>query len=73
MAYSRGSDGDYWLRSTEAIPALAEALDISRWTVATYRRQAEQDLNSERVPEALKETIRNYFMALGDGKKGRLE
>ncbi|MBM4262215.1 MAG: hypothetical protein FJ145_12390 [Deltaproteobacteria bacterium] len=37
--------------------------------VASYRRQAEQDLNSERVPEALKETIRNYFMSLGEGKK----
>ena len=32
--------------------------------VATYRRQAEQELNSERVPEALKETIRNYFLSL---------
>jgi len=33
--------------------------------VASYRRQAEQELNSERVPDALKETIRNYFMSLG--------
>jgi anti-sigma28 factor (negative regulator of flagellin synthesis) len=32
--------------------------------VANYRRQAEQELNSERVPEALKETIRNYFISL---------
>lgn len=37
--------------------------------VANYRRQAEQDLKSERVPEALKETIRNYFLSLGDGKR----
>lgn len=37
--------------------------------VTSYRRQAEQDLNSERVPEALKETIRNYFLSLGEGKK----
>ncbi len=29
--------------------------------IATYLRQAEQDLDSERVPEALKETIRRYF------------
>ncbi|HSK30503.1 MAG TPA: hypothetical protein VLA17_11125 [Candidatus Limnocylindria bacterium] len=35
--------------------------------VATYRRQAEQELNSERVPEALKETIKNYFLTLGEG------
>jgi hypothetical protein len=32
--------------------------------VANYRRQAEQELNSERVPEALKETVRNYFLSL---------
>jgi hypothetical protein len=33
--------------------------------VASYRRQAEQELNSERVPEGLKETIKNYFLSLG--------
>jgi hypothetical protein len=33
--------------------------------VASYRRQAEQELNSELVPEGLKETIKNYFMSLG--------
>jgi hypothetical protein len=37
--------------------------------VASYRRQAEQELNSERVPEALKETIKNYFLSLGEGSK----
>jgi hypothetical protein len=37
--------------------------------VANYRRQAEQELNSERVPEALKETIRNYFLSLGEEKR----
>ena len=35
--------------------------------VASYRRQAEQELNSERVPEALKETIKNYFLSLPAG------
>jgi hypothetical protein len=34
--------------------------------VASYQRQAEQELNSERVPAALKETIKNYFMSLGE-------
>lgn len=34
--------------------------------VASYQRQAEQELNSERVPEALKETIKNYFLSLGE-------
>ena len=37
--------------------------------VASYRRQAEQELNSERVPEGLKETIKNYFLSLGEEKK----
>ena len=31
---------------------------------ASYRRQAEAELNSERVPEGLKETIKNYFLSL---------
>jgi len=37
--------------------------------VANYRRQAEQELNSERVPEALKETIRKYFLSLEESKR----
>ena len=37
--------------------------------VASYRRQAEAELNTERVPEALKETIKNYFLSLGIGKE----
>ncbi len=32
--------------------------------VANYRRQAEQELNSEKVPAALKETVRKYFLSL---------
>jgi hypothetical protein len=32
--------------------------------IASYRRQAEAELNSERVPEALKETIKQYFLSL---------
>ena len=38
--------------------------------IASYRRQAEAELNSERVPEALKETIKQYFLSLsGDAQK----
>jgi hypothetical protein len=37
--------------------------------IASYRRQAEVELNTERVPEALKETIKNYFLSLGIGKE----
>ena len=36
--------------------------------LASYRRQAEAELNTERVPEALKETIKNYFLSLGTGE-----
>jgi hypothetical protein len=39
--------------------------------IATYRRQAEAELNSERVPEALKETIKNYFLSLGQSEGKR--
>jgi len=38
--------------------------------IATYRRQAEQELDSERVPEALKETIRRYFLSLEKKQRG---
>ena len=38
--------------------------------IATYRRQAEQELDSERVPEALKETIRQYFLSLETKQRG---
>jgi len=37
--------------------------------VAGYRRQAEQELNSEKVPAALKETVRKYFLSLEENKK----
>ncbi|MGE5306461.1 MAG: hypothetical protein ACM3TN_24385 [Alphaproteobacteria bacterium] len=38
--------------------------------IASYRRQAEAELNSERVPEALKETIKQYFLSLsGDARR----
>jgi hypothetical protein len=36
--------------------------------IASYRRQAEAELDSERVPEALKETIKKYFLSLDEKK-----
>jgi hypothetical protein len=36
--------------------------------IASYRRQAEAELNTERVPEALKDAIKNYFLSLGMGE-----
>ena len=50
-------------------PAAGKSALSQQEIVSSYRRQAEEDLSSERVPEALKETIRNYFLSLGDGKK----
>jgi hypothetical protein len=37
--------------------------------VASYRRQAEAELNTERIPDSLKETIKNYFLSLGMGER----
>jgi len=39
--------------------------------LANYRRQAEAELNTERVPAELKETIRNYFLSLRPGEGNR--
>jgi hypothetical protein len=49
-------------------PAPGKSMLSQQEIVSSYRRQAEQDLNSERVPEALKETIKNYFLSLDDKK-----
>ncbi len=32
--------------------------------IASYRRQAEAELNTERIPAELKDTIKNYFLSL---------
>ncbi|HSF56994.1 MAG TPA: hypothetical protein VLD83_02890 [Candidatus Binatia bacterium] len=39
--------------------------------IASYRRQAEAELNTERVPDGLKETIKNYFLSLGIGEEAK--
>ena len=36
--------------------------------VSSYRRQAESELATERIPEELKDTIRNYFISLEKAK-----
>jgi hypothetical protein len=33
--------------------------------LTNYRRQAEEEIASERIPESLKETIKSYFLSLG--------
>ena len=53
----------------KAKPAPGKSAAPQSEVVASYRRQAEQELNSERVPQALKETIKNYFLSLGEARK----
>jgi hypothetical protein len=48
-------------------PAAEESKISQEEIIASYRHQAEAELNSERVPEALKETIKNYFLSLDNG------
>jgi len=40
--------------------------------LTSYRRQAEEELASEQIPEGLRETIKRYFLSLGvsESKKG---
>ncbi|MGE5059684.1 MAG: hypothetical protein ACM3N3_10610, partial [Betaproteobacteria bacterium] len=49
-------------------PTAGKSAVVDSEVVASYRRQAEQELNSERVPEDLKEMIKNYFLSLGEAK-----
>jgi hypothetical protein len=37
----------------------------------TYRRQVEEELASEEIPDAMKETIKKYFWSLGMGAGGK--
>jgi hypothetical protein len=57
-------DGDSSAVGFKGKPAPGKSTLGQQEVAANYRRQAEQELNSERVPEALKETIRNYFLSL---------
>lgn len=57
-------DGDSSAVGFKGKPVPGKSTLGQQEVAANYRRQAEQELNSERVPEALKETIRNYFLSL---------
>lgn len=35
---------------------------------ASYRKQMEEELAAEKIPPALKETVKKYFLSLGEGK-----
>lgn len=62
-------EGESTALSFKGKPAPGKSAVTPSEVVASYRRQAEQELNSERVPAALKETIKNYFLSLGDAGK----
>jgi hypothetical protein len=48
-------------------PAAGTSASSEQDVIASYRRQAEAEINRERVPEALKETIKRYFLSLDQG------
>jgi hypothetical protein len=52
-------------------PSAGKTQVFQEEVIATYRRQLEQELNTERVPEALKETIRKYFLSLENNQEQR--
>ena len=64
-------DGDSSGVGFKGNPTASKSRLEQQEVVANYRRQAEQELNSERVPAALKTTIRNYFLSLA-GEEERL-
>ena len=61
-------DGDSSAVGFKGKPNTGKSALGQQEVAANYRRQAEQELNSERVPEALKETIRSYFLSLDSGE-----
>lgn len=60
-----GKSGGLVLRGK---PNPGESRVAQEEVVASYRRQAEEELNSERIPSELKEAIKNYFLSLGLGE-----
>jgi hypothetical protein len=62
-------EGESSVLMFKGIPTPGKSAVSPSEVVASYRRQAEQELNSERVPEVLKETIKNYFLSLGEARK----
>jgi hypothetical protein len=52
----------------KAKPSPGKSAVTQEEVIASYRRQAEAELNTERVPEPLKEAIKNYFLSLGMGE-----
>ena len=64
------SSGTMWTGGGRSGESKVAEQDIA----GVYRRQAEEDLASEKIPPGLKETVRKYFLSLGMGeekKEGR--
>lgn len=55
----------------KAKPSVGKSEVSQDEVIASYQKQAEAELNSERVPEVLKETVKQYFLSLG-GAVGQL-
>jgi hypothetical protein len=60
-----GSSGMTWRSEAKAGESKIPEQDAP----ASYRRQMEEDLAAEKIPPALKETVKQYFMSLGAEKK----
>ena len=48
----------------KAKPAPGKSRLSQEEVIASYRRQAESELDTEKIPGELKDTIRNYFLSL---------
>jgi hypothetical protein len=50
-----------WQGRAQAGKSTVEVEDL----IVSYRRQAEEEMASEKIPDGLKETVKNYFLSLG--------
>lgn len=55
------SSGFNWRGAGKAGPSKISEQEVA----ASYRRQVEEDLASEKIPPPLKETVKKYFLSLG--------
>jgi hypothetical protein len=60
-----GGSGVTWRSEAKA----AESKIPERDAPASYRKQMEEELAAEKIPPALKETVKKYFLSLDEGKK----
>jgi hypothetical protein len=61
-------EGDRSSTFFKAKPAPGKSRLSQDEVVSSYRRQAESELATERIPEELKDTIRSYFLSLEKAK-----